>query len=455
MLTNLEGKIRKNMDEKLKDKKISAISLGCDKNRVDLEKMLFRLKEYGFEIVDDPSDANIVIINTCAFITPAKQEALDNIFQMCLLKDKNKLEKVLVSGCLAQRHRDELLKQIPEVDAFLTVEDNANICQVIEGLYEIKSSKQKDIDGRIFTSRGSYAYLKIADGCSNVCSFCTIPRIKGRYRSFPMEKIVDEAKYLASQNIKELVLVAQDSTRYGEDLYKKNCLIELCQKLAKIDGIEWIRLHYAYPEKVDEKLLNFIEKEPKMCKYLDIPLQHIDDRILSSMRRKLDEEKTRKLVEKLTGEYHNIALRTTFIVGYPSETKKDFKKLCDFVEETKFDYAGFFPYYREENTPSYYMDGQIREWTKRRRLKKIQKLQSKVASQKAKEKMGKVFKVLVDYFDETKGVYVGHTEFLSPTVDFGVEIVDNENVKVGQFVTVKFVDFDGENYKGEYYESSK
>ena len=270
-----------------------------------------------------------------------------------------------------------------------------------------------------------------------------------------MEKIVDEAKYLARQNIKELVIVAQDSTRYGEDLYKKNCLIELCQKLAKIDGIEWIRLHYAYPEKVDEKLLNFIEKEPKMCKYLDIPLQHIDDRILSSMRRKLDEEKTRKLVEKLTGEYHNIALRTTFIVGYPSETKKDFKKLCDFVEDTKFDYAGFFPYYREENTPSYYMDGQISEWTKRRRLKKIQKLQSKVASQKAKEKMGKVFKVLVDYFDETKGVYFGHTEFLSPTVDFGVEIVDNENVKVGQFVTVKFIDFDGENYKGEYYESTK
>lgn len=443
------------MDEKLKDKKISAISLGCDKNRVDLEKMLFKLKEYGFEIVDDPTDANIVIVNTCAFITPAKQEALENIFQMCLLKDQKKLEKVLVSGCLAQRHRDELLKQIPEVDAFLTASDNENICEIVEKLYDIKVSKYKGRDGRIFTSRGSYAYLKIAEGCNNACSFCTIPRIKGRYKSAPMDKIVEEAKYLAGQKIKELILVAQDVTRYGEDLYGKNCLIELCQKLAKIDGIEWIRLHYAYPEKTTDKLLDFIEKEPKMCKYLDIPLQHISNRILSSMRRKLDEEKTRELVEKMKNDYSDIALRTTFIVGYPSETGKEFKSLCKFIETSQFDYAGFFPYYREENTPSFFMKEQISNWTKQRRLKKVQKVQRNVIIEKAKEKIGQNFKTLVDYFDENKGVYVGHTEFLSPTVDFGVEIVDNDNIKVGQFVDVKFVDFDGENFKGEYYESSK
>ena len=443
------------MDKILKGKKVSAISLGCDKNRVDLERMLFWMKDYGFEIVDDVTDANIVIINTCAFISPARKEALDNIFDMCLLKEKGVVEKVIVTGCLAQRYKEDLKKQIPEVDAFLTANENKDICQIIEKLYDVASSKPKNEIGRIFTSRGSYAYLKIADGCSNACSYCTIPRIKGRYVSFPMDDIVDEAKYLADRGVKELVVVAQDVTRYGEDLYGENKLIDLCKKLAKIDGIRWIRLHYAYPEKTTTELLEFIEKEPKMCKYLDLPLQHIDDKILKSMRRRLFEADTRALIEKMNGEYHNIALRTTFIVGYPGETKADFEKLCDFIKESRFDYAGFFPYYREENTPSYFMGKQVREFTKKRRLRKIQKIQSKIATEKAREIMGQVFTVLVDYFDENTGYYMGHTEFLSPTVDFGVKIVDNENINVGQFVQVKFVDFDGENYKGEYYESSK
>ena len=439
----------------MKGKKVSAISLGCDKNRVDLERMLFWMKDYGFEIVDDVTDANIVIINTCAFISPARKEALDNIFDMCLLKEKGVVEKVIVTGCLAQRYKEDLKKQIPEVDAFLTANENKDICQIIEKLYDVASSKPKNEIGRIFTSRGSYAYLKIADGCSNACSYCTIPRIKGRYVSFPMDDIVDEAKYLADRGVKELVVVAQDVTRYGEDLYGENKLIDLCKKLAKIDGIRWIRLHYAYPEKTTTELLEFIEKEPKMCKYLDLPLQHIDDKILKSMRRRLFEADTRALIEKMNGEYHNIALRTTFIVGYPGETKADFEKLCDFIKESRFDYAGFFPYYREENTPSYFMDKQVSEFTKKRRLRKIQKIQSKIATEKAREIMGQVFTVLVDYFDENTGYYMGHTEFLSPTVDFGVKIVDNEDINVGQFVQVKFVDFDGENYKGEYYESSK
>ena len=442
------------MDKRLKGKKISAISLGCDKNRVDLEKMLFKLSNYGFEIVDSVDDADIVIVNTCAFITPAKEEALSNIFDMCVLKSKGKLEKVVVSGCLAQRHKDELLKQIPEVDAFLTAKDNQNIVGVIEKLYDVKPDAEKDVRGRIFTNRGSYAYLKIAEGCSNVCSYCTIPRIKGKYTSFEMDEIVDEAKYLAKNGVKELILVAQDVTRYGEDLYGKNRLLELLKKLVKIDGIQWIRIHYAYPEKTTDELLNFISKEPKMCKYIDIPLQHIDDRILKSMRRRMGEDDTRKLIEKLTGEYHNIALRTTFIVGYPTETRKDFQKLCEFVKKSRFDYAGFFPYYREENTPSYYLK-QLSEHTKKSRLKKITKIQNAVASECAKFNIGKVFKILVDYFDENKGVYVGHSEFLSPTVDFGVEIVDNENIRAGEFVNVKFTDFDGENYKGEYYEPTK
>ncbi|MBP3431832.1 MAG: 30S ribosomal protein S12 methylthiotransferase RimO [Clostridia bacterium] len=443
------------MNEDLKNKKISAISLGCDKNRVDLEKMLFKLSEHGFEIVDSVDDANIVIVNTCAFITPAKEEAISNIFDMCALKTNKKLEKVIVSGCLSQRHMEELVKEIPEVDAFLKAEDNENICEIVEKLYGEKSTQKKKKDGRIFTSRGSYAYLKIAEGCSNVCSYCTIPRIKGKYVSFEMDKIVDEAKYLAKNNIRELVLVAQDVSRYGEDLYGENKLVELCKKLCKIDGIEWIRLHYLYPEKITDKLLKFVAEEPKMCKYLDIPLQHIDDDILKSMRRRLNEVDTRGLIDKLAGEYHNIALRTTFIVGYPGESKKAFSKLCDFVKKTKFDFAGFFPYYREENTPSFYMDGQISERVKKKRFEKIKEIQNSIATERANFYVGKVFKVLVDYFDENKGEYVGHTEFLSPTVDFGVEIMDNENIIEGEFVNVKLTGFDGENYKGVYYESSK
>ncbi len=443
------------MDEKLKDKKVSAISLGCDKNRVDLEKMLFKLSDYGFKIVDDINYANIVIVNTCAFITPAKKEALENIFDVCLLKAKGKVEKVIVTGCLPERHKTQLEKEIKEVDAFLNLKDNDRICEIIEDLYKAGHEQPKSKKGRIFTSRGSYAYLKIADGCSNGCSFCTIPRIRGRYISYPMEDIVEEAKYLASNNIKELILVAQDVSRYGEDLYKENRLIPLLDKLSKIKGIEWIRLHYIYPEKTTNELLSYIDSNKKMCKYVDIPLQHIDNNILKSMNRRLDEEKTRSLIHLIKNRYPSIHIRSTFIVGYPTETNKEFKKLCDFVKESKFDYAGFFPYYREENTASYYIKRQNSEWTKKRRLKKVQKLQAEVAYSRARIHLGKSYKTLVDYFDDSTGLFIGHTEFLSPTVDFNVKIVDNGNIKVGDFVMVKFLSFDGADYKGEVYEPSK
>ena len=443
------------METILKDKKVSAISLGCDKNRVDLEKMLFKLKDYGFQIVENVEDADIVIVNTCAFITPAKKEALENIFDVCLLKSNKKVEKVIVTGCLPQRHKKELEKQIKEVDAFLTLEENDKICEIIENLYNVKNTKPKNAKGRIFTSRGSYAYLKIADGCSNGCSFCTIPRIRGGYKSFPIEDVVEEANFIANSGVKELILVAQDVSRYGEDLYGENKLIALLKKLVKIKGIEWIRLHYIYPEKTTKELLDFIESEPKMCKYVDIPLQHIEDRILKSMHRKLDEEKTRELIALMRNDYKDIYIRSTFIVGYPSETKKDFIKLCDFLKEVKFDYAGFFPYYREENTASYFMDKQKAELTKKHRLKVIQKLQNKIAFEHALKMLGENYKTLIDYFDESTGFFVGHTEFLSPTVDFGVQIVDNGNIKVGDFVYVNFQSFDGENFKGEAYESSK
>ena len=433
----------------LKDKKISAISLGCDKNRVDLEKILFRLSDYGFKIVENVEDADIVIVNTCAFIEPARKEAVDNIFDMLLLKEQGKLEKVIVSGCLPQRYLKELKEEIKEVDAFLTLEDNDKICEIVEKLYDKPISKQKKNKGRILTNHSSYAYLKIAEGCSNGCSFCTIPRIKGGYRSFPIEDIVDEVKDITSKGVRELILVAQDVSRYGEDLYKENRLIPLLQKLVKIKGIEWIRLHYIYPEKITKELLDYIYKEPKICNYIDIPLQHIDDKILKSMRRRLDEKGTRELVSLIKSNYPEIHIRSTFIVGYPGETRADFKKLCDFLKEAKFDFAGFFPYFREENTASYYMDKQVSERTKKARYKKVQNIQHEIVFEQAKDMLGKEFKVLVDTFDSSTGNFIGHTEFFSPTVDFGVEIIYNEKIEVGTFVNVKFISFDGENFKGE------
>lgn len=431
------------------NKRISAISLGCDKNKVDLEKMLGLLQNYGFEIVDDVYNCDIVIVNTCAFIQPAEEEAIANIIEMENLKEKGIIEKIIVSGCLPERHFDSMKENFPSIDLFLRLRENNLICQKIESLYGVEESKVKTTNDRVLTSGKSYAYLKIADGCDNVCSYCTIPRIRGRYRSVPIDELVDEAKLLANKGIKELILVAQDTTRYGEDLYGENKLIELCEKLCKIKNIRWIRLHYLYPEKVTDRLLEFIDKNEKMCKYLDIPLQHIDDKILLSMRRKLGEKDTLKLVEKIKNTYPNISFRSTFIVGYPGESGKQFKKLYKFIENTKFDYAGFFPYSKEPNTASFFMSKQVGNLKKKIRAKKINALQQKIMQEKISQILGEELEVLVDYFDSNTGEFVGHSEKLSPTVDFGVRFVDNGSVEISTFVKVKIYDFDGSYLKGE------
>ncbi len=435
--------------EKLATKLVSAISLGCDKNKVDLEKMLGRLKEYGFAIIEEAENADIVIINTCAFIQPAQEEAIENIIQFEHLKKIGKIEKVIVTGCFPERNYEEAKANFPEIDAFLRLRENENICEIIEKLYEVQPSKPAKKFSRVLTNCPSYAYLKIADGCDNVCSYCTIPRIRGRYKSTPIEELVAEAKDLASKGVKELILVAQDTTKYGEDIYGENALIKLCDSLCKIKEIKWIRIHYAYPERIDDKLLSYIAQNEKMCKYLDVPLQHIDDKILKSMRRRVDEKGTRELVEKIKGQYPQIALRSTFIIGYPNESRADYKKLCNFIKQTKFDYAGFFPYSKEPNTASFYMKGQLKNFIKNSRTKKIRKMQNSVVFEKAKASIGQEMEVLVDYFDQTTGEYCGHSQNLSPTVDFGVRFVDNNSVNVADFVKVKIYDFDGSDYKGE------
>ena len=435
--------------EELIQKTISAISLGCDKNKEDLEKMLGRLHAFGFTISDDIYSSDIVIVNTCAFIQPAQEEAIMNIIEMENLKQNGILEKVIVTGCFPERNYNSMKENFPTIDAFLRLRDNDKICEIIEDLYNVEHDKPIKKYERILTNSPSYAYLKIADGCNNVCSYCTIPRIRGRYISYPMEELLEEAKNLVGRGVKELILVAQDTTRYGEDLYCENKLIELCEKLSKIKDLEWIRLHYLYPEKVDDKLLSYIVKNPKMCNYIDLPLQHIDNDILKSMRRKVDENGTRNLLENLKNNYPSLALRSTFIVGYPGETRAKFKKLIEFIKDTNFDYAGFFPYSKEPNTASFYMKKHLSNWTKKHRWNKIKKVQNQIALEKAKEMMGQEIEVLVDYFDENTGEYVGHSQKLSPLVDFGVRFVDNGNINCAQIIKVKIYDFDGSDFKGE------
>lgn len=435
--------------EELKTKVVSAISLGCDKNKVDLENMLGRLKSYGFKISDDVENADIVIVNTCAFIQSAQEEAISNILEMEEYKERGQIEKIIVTGCFPERNYNLMKENFPAIDAFLKLKENEKICEFIEDLYGVEHAKAIKTYERVLTSGTSYAYLKIADGCNNVCSYCTIPRIRGRYISYPIADLVNEAKNLAERGISELILVAQDTTRYGEDLYGENSLIKLCDKLTKIEGIKWIRLHYAYPERVDENLLAYISKTDKMCKYLDMPLQHIDDEILKSMRRRLGEDDTIKLVETIHDIYPEIALRTTFMVGYPGETKEKFKKLCQFIKEGYFDYAGFFAYSKEPNTASFYMKNHLSKFKKKSRLKKVLKIQEEIMTNKAALIIGQETEVLIDAFDEQTGEYLAHSQKLSPMVDFGVRFVDNGKVKVGDMVKVKIYDFDGSDFKGE------
>ncbi len=434
--------------KELLDKSISAISLGCDKNRVDLEHMLGKLKDYGFKIISDINDAQIIIVNTCAFILPAVKEAIDNIL-LALKQKQQKCEKVIVSGCLNERYLDEIKKEFPEVDCFLRLKDNDDIVKIIQNLYNVECDEKFRSDERLLTTHSHYAYLKIADGCNNGCAYCTIPRIRGRYRSVEIDDLYKEAKQLAKQGVKELIVVAQDITRYGEDLYNKNCLIDLLEKLSKIKEIEWIRLHYLYPEKITDELLKYINENEKICKYLDIPLQHIDNEILYEMNRKCDEKTTRELIEKIRKDYPNFTIRSTFIIGFPGETKKQFNKLLDFIKTAKLQNVGFFPFCREEKTKAFYMKKQIPNFIKKKRLKIIEKAQQEIADNLNNDKINQVVKVLIDEFDEQTGYFIGRDEYNSPNVDFFIEINDNNNVECGKFYNVKITDYKDRIFKGE------
>lgn len=420
--------------------KVGMISLGCPKNQVDAEMLLSNLSEGGFEIVGD-IEADIVIINTCGFIGDAKKEAIDTILEVCQLKDEGTVGAVVVTGCLAQRYKDEIMKEIPEVDAVVGIGGNKDIVSIcLEVMKRKKVNHFPDklclpLDGgRLLTTPPHYAYIKIAEGCSNCCTYCAIPKIRGKFRSRKMESIIEEAKTLAASGVKELVVVAQDTTKYGIDLYGELSLAKLLKELCKIDGIQWIRTLYCYPESITDELIDTIAKESKICKYIDIPLQHCDGDVLKRMNRKGDKESLTALLNKLRSKIPGLILRTTFIVGFPGETNENFDSLCDFANEIQFDRYGCFAYSAEEDTPAALMENQVEEETKAERARIMTEQQQRIFDSKLDELIGKELTLIVDGFDEDELLYFGRSYMDAPGIDTVAIISSEEELFPGQFV---------------------
>lgn len=421
--------------------KVGMISLGCPKNQVDAEMLLSQLKDGGFEIVGDV-DADIVIINTCGFIGDAKKEAIDTILQVCQLKDEGIVGAVVVTGCLAQRYKDEIMKEIPEVDAVVGIGGNCDIvsvCKKVLNKNKVNHFPDKlclPLEGdRLLTTPPHYAYIKIAEGCSNCCTYCAIPKIRGKFRSRKMENIISEAKALAAKGVKELIVVAQDTTKYGIDLYGELSLAKLLKELCKIDGIQWIRTLYCYPESITDELIDTIATEEKICKYIDIPLQHCDGDVLKRMNRKGDRESLIALIEKLKSKIPGLVLRTTFIVGFPGETQENFESLCDFASKVQFDRYGCFAYSAEEDTPAALMDNQIDEDVKAERAGIMSEQQQRIFDMKLDQLVGKELTCIVDGFDEEEMLYFGRSYMDAPGIDTVAIISSEQELTPGQFVT--------------------
>ena len=406
--------------------KVALVSLGCSKNLVDSEVMLNILSGNSYELTQNTSNADVIIVNTCGFIESAKQESIDNIIELGQLKNNGQCKVLIASGCLAERYKDELINEMPELDAVIGTGDYKNILEVIDsamsGSKVVKFGNQESIDihelPRVISTATASTYLKIAEGCDNRCTYCIIPKLRGKYRSRKFEDILNEAKLLASQGIKELNIIAQDTTRYGMDLYGKYRIAELLDEISKVEGIEWIRLLYSYPDEFDDELINLMAVNDKICKYLDIPIQHASNRILKRMGRRTSKEEIKELVNKLRSRIPNIALRTSLIVGFPGETEEDFKELVDFVKEIRFDRLGVFTYSREEDTPAYQMEEQIEEEVKLKRQERIMLLQSDISLDNNQKMVGKIVKVLIEGMDDKK--YYGRSYKDAPEIDGNV-----------------------------------
>ena len=417
----------------IKKNKINVVTLGCSKNIYDSEILMGQLKANGKEVVheDENDDGNIVVINTCGFIGKAKEESIDTILHYAQRKEAGEIDKVFVSGCLSERYKPDLEKEISNVDQYFGTHDLPNLLKVLEADY-----KHELIGERLTTTPKHYAYLKIAEGCDRPCSFCAIPLMRGKHVSTPIEDIVTEATKLAAKGIKEVMLIAQDLTYYGLDIYKKRALAALLEALVKVDGIEWIRMHYAFPTGFPMDVLEVMKREPKVCNYLDIPLQHINTSLLKSMKRGTTHEKTTNLIHKFREVVPEMAIRTTLIVGYPGETPEMFQELKEWVEEMRFERLGAFEYSHEENTGAYVLEDDVAAEVKFQRVNEIMEVQSQISWELNQQKIGKTFRCL---FDRKDGEYFyGRTEYDSPDVDNDVLVDAREHyIKIGEFIDIK------------------
>ncbi len=435
---------------------VGMVSLGCPKNQVDAELMLAKLAQAGFEITDSPYEANVVIINTCGFIDAAKQEAIDNILEMAEYKKQGYVDAIVVTGCLAERYKDEVIEQMPEIDAIVGIGGNADIVDVclkaLEGekYAEFPSKYCLPLSGeRMLTTPSYWAYLKIAEGCSNCCTYCAIPSIRGRYRSREMDDILAEARSLAENGAKELVIIAQDTTKYGNDLYGELKLPELLRKLSYIDGIEWLRLLYCYPDSITDELLDEMRNNDKVCKYVDLPLQHADENVLKRMNRTGNKQELLELIKKIRNRVPGVIIRTTFITGFPGETDDEFTTLSEFVKEAEFDRLGCFAYSAEEGTKAAEMPDQIDEQTKIDRGDIIMQQQFEIFSKKQEERIGKTYKVLVEGYDSYTDSYCGRSYMDAPDIDSCVYFTSSVPLENGEFVQVRIINTKDYDLLGE------
>lgn len=440
--------------------KFGVISLGCDKNRIDAEIMINKISK-DYEITNEPREADVIIVNTCGFIEAAKQESIDTILEMSKYKEGN-CKVLIVTGCLSQRYGKELQELLPEVDVMIGVNDYDKLEEAVkrviekrEKVYYCNYSDNVINEGeRTLTTLSHYAYLRIGEGCDNFCTYCVIPRIRGRYRSRSMENILKEAKNLAKKGVKEIILVAQDTTRYGIDLYGKKMLPELIENISKIEEIEWIRVLYCYPEEIEQDFIDTIASNPKVCKYLDMPIQHISDDILKPMGRRGRKEQILNTIDKLRKSIPNISLRTSLIVGFPGENEDNFNELKEFVKDIKFENLGVFKYSKEENTPAALMENQVDEDIKEIRQKELMMLQQNISNRANKDKVGKIYNVIVDNFNGE--YYIGRNYEMAPEIDGAIYFKCDKILNIGDIVSVKIESSSEYDLIGVvYYEFSK
>ncbi len=431
------------------NEKVYLETLGCSKNQVDSEIMLGILSKHEFVLTHDQLEAEVIIVNTCGFIESAKQESVNAILELGNLKKEANCKVLIVTGCLAQRYSDELSKEIPEADAFLGTTNFGEVAKIVnrvlgngERVVSTESAdKAVEYDlPRILTTPSYSAYLKIAEGCDNLCTYCIIPKLRGKYRSRPIDRIVDEAKELAKNGTKELIIIAQDITRYGLDIYGNYQLVKLLEELSKIEDIRWIRLQYSYPDIISDELIELMALNDKICNYIDIPIQHCNNEVLKRMNRRTTKEHILDVINKLRSKIPNIALRTSLIVGFPGETEQQFSELYDFVKTIEFDRLGVFTYSKEENTPAAKLNNQIEEDIKANRRDEIMMLQKDLSFKKNLDKIGNIYDILIEEKVEDEDVYIGRTEFDAPEVDGVVYVSSSKKIGVGEFIKARIVD---------------